>query len=678
MKIFNCNWESILNLSVLWNDVPVKSRAYYLLEFKTPVTLAENTNSALTEPLTNSGFLCLSKSGKKYEFTKEARQFHHLLENLDFHDFFNEYNATAEFVRYLRSFYTNEERLNLTEKYRDYRKDDEDLVMQVGCAHWLSRFLRTQKLQIWNTRSGKSEQPLFDCIPESHQHYYLGRKIVQALIDGRNPILLTDVLGFTDNENINLAAKTIVFLLQNILVYLSIDENTSIPIIGIHPSIHSFINTQIIELDKTDSPVTACPPFLVDDMTTLLIGMSLKPIPVKQNDNEPYAKSVKEISSRFYNLPDECNYMYEYTGEDRMRMAISAVKRLKLAGFRTIGKKRYLIAQEKSGKWLKQSESERLEKTMRALRNHYLISKDEDLSRTGCGKNSRWFEVIDFVRSRYNSPSKKSELSGSIFSAFRKLAAAKHPVTEYSFIRNQILVENPFSTLFHSGVPYGDSRSWYSMYYTDDKIMVDAWLKELQGFILNEAIPYGLINLGMIKDTGYYAISLTDAGLYFLDELDALPESEKPCNSIMIQPNFDIVFMAPNPGAEVKLGQFCERLGSGVGTLFKISRNSILRSVSIGLDAKYTLEALAEVSNKPVPQNVKVQVKNWAAQCRKVSISTRILFTCPDKETALQVKSSGGDKVEQISDTVIAVSDRKFVKVLEKKLEKKGIFKEQR
>ncbi|MEA3266812.1 MAG: hypothetical protein U9P42_07705, partial [Candidatus Fermentibacteria bacterium] len=292
MKIFNCNWESILNLSVLWNDVPVKSRAYYLLEFKTPVTLAENTNSALTEPLTNSGFLCLSKSGKKYEFTKEARQFHHLLENLDFHDFFNEYNATAEFVRYLRSFYTNEERLNLTEKYRDYRKDDEDLVMQVGCAHWLSRFLRTQKLQIWNTRSGKSEQPLFDCIPESHQHYYLGRKIVQALIDGRNPILLTDVLGFTDNENINLAAKTIVFLLQNILVYLSIDEDTSIPIIGIHPSIHSFINTQIIELDKTDSPVTACPPFLVDDMTTLLIGMSLKPIPVKQGDNEPYAKSV--------------------------------------------------------------------------------------------------------------------------------------------------------------------------------------------------------------------------------------------------------------------------------------------------------------------------------------------------------------------------------------------------
>ena len=84
---------------------------------------------------------------------------------------------------------------------------------------------------------------------------------------------------------------------------------------------------------------------------------------------------------------------------------------------------------------------------------------------------------------------------------------------------------------------------------------------------------------------------------------------------------------------------------------------------------------MAELSHKPVPPNVTEQVKNWISQCRIVSISTKILFTCPDRETALQIKSSGGEKVEQISDTVVAVSDRKYAKVLEKKLEKKGIFK---
>lgn len=55
---------------------------------------------------------------------------------------------------------------------------------------------------------------------------------------------------------------------------------------------------------------------------------------------------------------------------------------------------------------------------------------------------------------------------------------------------------------------------------------------------------------------------------------------------------------------------------------------------------------------------------------------SEILFTCPDRETALQIKSSGGEKVEQISDTVIAVSDKNFAKALEKKLNKKGIFRE--
>lgn len=160
-----------------------------------------------------------------------------------------------------------------------------------------------------------------------------------------------------------------------------------------------------------------------------------------------------------------------------------------------------------------------------------------------------------------------------------------------------------------------------------------------------------------------------------IGELDTLPESKSSDNSILIQPNFEIVFMAQNPRAEVKLGQFCERLGSGMGTLFRISRKSILKGASNGLDSEFILNAMHEVSHKPVPANVTEQVKNWISLCRLVSISTKILFTCPDKVTALQVKSSGGDKVEQISDTVIAVSDRKFAGALEKKLEKKGIFR---
>jgi len=399
-------------------------------------------------------------------------------------------------------------------------------------------------------------------------------------------------------------------------------------------------------------------------------------MPVRQSDRKPYAKSVKDISSRFYKLPEVCNYLHRYTAEDRLSLAMSALKRLELAGISRNGKKQCLTALKPGENWLKLSGTERFEKTVSGLRNYYAYMKNEELSRSWFNPDTKWFGIIDAVRKTHNIPHKPPDLSGSVYSALKKLAAMEHPITEFSFMKNQIYVDNPLFTLFHSGVPYLKSQDWHDEYILDDDEIANAWLGVLKRYIVNMAIPYGLLSVGKINDDDHYAISLTDAGLYFIGELEELPEADQSGDSILIQPNFEIVFMAQNPGAEVRLGQFCERLSSGIGTLFKISRKSILGGASQGLDHEFVLSALADVSHKPIPPNVAEQIKNWISQCRKVSISTRILFTCPDRETALQVKSSGGNKVEQISDTVIAVSDRKFAKALEKKLEKKGIFKE--
>ncbi len=677
MKIFNCDWESILNLSVLWNDAPEESRAYYLSNILVPITQVENTDSALTQPLVNGGFLTLSPSGIKYELTIGARQFHKLIKNLKEHDIFDiDNNSLNDFINYLKSFYTNEERLNLTENFRDYRKDDEDLVMQIGCAHWLSRFLLEQNLTAQNTLRDNKEQLLFDPEPVSYDHIHLAKKTVQKLIDGSNPVLLTDIFELQNRREISIAAKAMIFLLSNIFIYLSIDEDTSKPVIGIHPSIHNFINAKKTGLIKAEVPVTKCPPFLVDDLTTLLVSMSLKPIPVTQKDFNLYAKSVKEIASRFNELPEVIDLIHTYTDEERINIAVYTAKRLKLAVLETSGKKTYLTAQDKSKSWLKLPLHTKLKKAMRAVRSHYLSQKNKDLTRTGIGKNQDWFGIIETVREKYGSTVRNPDLTGSIFNAFKTLAAANVPVLEGSFMSDQAFVENPYFTFFHSQLPFRASRGWFDDCYIDYRDIVNAWHRDLRTFILNTAIPYGLIDLGEIKNTNNVAISVNDIGLYFLGKQKTLPQPKTPIeSSILIQPNFEIVFMGPDPAAEVQIGQFSDRLGSGIGTLFKISRISILKSTSIGLGAEYVLKTLEDLSPKQVPSNVREQIKNWSAQCRMVSIKNRILFTCPDKETALKIKASGKDKVEQISDTVIAVSDRKFANTLAKKIETKGIFR---
>ncbi|MBI3986514.1 MAG: hypothetical protein HY343_06320, partial [Lentisphaerae bacterium] len=92
-----------------------------------------------------------------------------------------------------------------------------------------------------------------------------------------------------------------------------------------------------------------------------------------------------------------------------------------------------------------------------------------------------------------------------------------------------------------------------------------------------------------------------------------------------------------------------------------------------GLDAAAVLARLGELSRKPIPDNVARQIRDWAAQCRKVEVSTAVLFHCADRETALRVLAAGGKKLALISDTVVALSEPKALKDIQKKLRQNGI-----
>ena len=114
-------------------------------------------------------------------------------------------------------------------------------------------------------------------------------------------------------------------------------------------------------------------------------------------------------------------------------------------------------------------------------------------------------------------------------------------------------------------------------------------------------------------------------------------------------------------------------MGGEVGTLFKLTRGSVFEAFTAGLTADTALRAMAEISQKPVPGNVEQQMRDWFVQCRKVGVSSALLIRCPDKETALKVRSLGGRKIKQLSATVLEVSDEGYRKTLERKLRQNGI-----
>lgn len=50
--------------------------------------------------------------------------------------------------------------------------------------------------------------------------------------------------------------------------------------------------------------------------------------------------------------------------------------------------------------------------------------------------------------------------------------------------------------------------------------------------------------------------------------------------AIIVQPNFEVVFLVPSPAAEAELGRFCERVGREVGVLFRVTKQSIRRAAA--------------------------------------------------------------------------------------------------
>lgn len=123
------------------------------------------------------------------------------------------------------------------------------------------------------------------------------------------------------------------------------------------------------------------------------------------------------------------------------------------------------------------------------------------------------------------------------------------------------------------------------------------------------------------------------------------------------------------------MARFADRIGAGVGALFRITRASAIRAAEQGLAADEVVGSLERLSRSGVPANVARQVRDWMGSTRRVSLRPAVLIECPDADTAARVRSAAGKHVEPITPTVLRVIAKgKDRAALVKRLREKGIF----
>lgn len=143
---------------------------------------------------------------------------------------------------------------------------------------------------------------------------------------------------------------------------------------------------------------------------------------------------------------------------------------------------------------------------------------------------------------------------------------------------------------------------------------------------------------------------------------------------VVVQPNFEIVFLHPNLSAEIDFTPFAERCSQGVGTLFRLTQRQTLRAAEEGLTVEAVLDTLEKHASSPVPANVRAELQAWFGSCRTLATRRAILLETSDAETALRVQKLLGPKAALLGKTLIEWPGANLDPKLRRKLAGHGIF----
>ncbi len=201
----------------------------------------------------------------------------------------------------------------------------------------------------------------------------------------------------------------------------------------------------------------------------------------------------------------------------------------------------------------------------------------------------------------------------------------------------------------------------------------------INAFLLERLVPFGCVRAA-IDDDGRICIARGrryDA--YFGREV-ACPDPTSAAIAaarVVVQPDFSVVVIGPNPAPAAELAPFCERTtrGGGQGAMvLKITRDSVVKAVKNGLPPAEIVARLERHASNSVPANVLRQVQEWSTWVRRVTSSSLIALRCPDSDTADRVMAAMKRQAERVNSTVVALDLKKLTTIERNKLQEHGIL----
>ena len=663
MKVLEINWLAFLADMEGWALVPSAARGM-LVSPSAPS--AEQINFELREHhdvLLQANILRPSANGKRLLLNQDAKNFLRVIRALENNNSL-ESGSKQVFETYLSNYFTYEERNSLANLTGQWYDDYDAIYRRVSRVQWLEEFVRAKHSEWIKHHVVRSHRESYFELPEV---FAMSQRLVGDCLAHAGAIPFQELTSRYEGCDSGVLDAALMSCFRYLLLYPWLESKHRDAVLGVWPRIIQRLNRKLpTPPAAVEATNTFQAPLLIHDMTTLLVSAGAEPFRVKAGDHQLFAKAQKTLEGSISGIPAWVEEGFQLDRGSRVGDALYHVQHFGLVQQMGVTGKDLRIETTKKGlEWLELRAKTRLRRMLDSVReaterlrkssDYYYDDPSLLVSQISLSDQKLFRKVIRAAKEQYASLPARSFVDFNNFSDYHSRCG--NPLLEHAEAGGK--VQGTFGPRY--------------FYDATSEEMEDSWLGLLWNILRARLLPMGAATVGHSAD-GSLCLGLSDAGRYLLGLAGDFELEEAAGGEVIVQPNFEVVFLGPRPLAEVEISRFAERRGSHVGLLFKITKSSVMKAAAAGLTAESVFEILGLYCSKDIPNNVNREILGWVGACRRITVHSAVLIRCPDAETAARVLAVSGGKADRVTDTILELRDGDRQSELVRKLKGMGIF----
>jgi hypothetical protein len=479
MKLFEIDWQDFFRRLSVWERLSAPARlAFAKMQPSQLQPLAKFNGEHLV--LVESGFVTMERGGKKLRVNKECWPFAATI-RLMFNDDLLASPSPEAMHKYATYQLEVEQRDALSEIMGlAYWQTDamEHLAMS---AYWPERFLTLNEadLKAWKRKPDvrhdspwrSSRVPRSKPAPERPPVPLATMKaVIRRFLSWPEPAPIAELPARLPELSAETLIGAVAMGVDSLLLFPGIRHGDMTLVLGLWPAV-----TQRLHRTKLTAPAEVQPDqtfqaaFLMEDMTTLLVIASSKPIRLRRNDLTIFAKSAEEIAASLLSVPPWVDLTGRATIDRRIDAAGHWLLKLRLLRKRSDGEYPCLEPTHRASNWLAKTTKNRLKFILDQIRPKPLavgetassMSPDDDddyiepHSSTYYDERSRQTAFLPFRRAVPENSVKLQDIIAALTTAFGAIPEG-HFWPEDGFLAWRSQEHNPL--LKASAPSRGESR----------------------------------------------------------------------------------------------------------------------------------------------------------------------------------------------------------------------------